>query len=422
MMESDVIIIGSGVAGLISALEIDQSREIVLITKKSLEDSNSYLAQGGISALLDETDRERYIEDTLRAGHYKNTKPAVDTLVDESRAAIATLEKYGVPFSRDTQGNLLLTREGAHSVNRIRYCEDQTGKYIMDALIAEAKIRPNIKILENTKCDDLLIRDGKIYGVSASNRTNFNIYADFTILACGGLGGLFENTTNFRHICGDGIELALEHNIDLKDISYIQIHPTALYEDNTERRFLISESVRGEGAVLLNHKKERFTDELKPRDVVSKAILEEMKREKVKYEFIDFSTIKLDIDERFPNITKHLRELGYDLRRDLVPIVPAYHYTMGGIRVDLDARTNIENLYAVGEVACTGVHGQNRLASNSLLESVVFGKRCANDINNSEKDFYNIKKLAYSSIDFSKAKKKIEERIREDEKSKTSQV
>lgn len=422
MMESDVIIVGSGLAGLVSALEIDPSKKIILLTKKRLEDSNSYLAQGGISALLDETDRERYIEDTLRAGHYKNTRSAVDTLVDESRAAIASLEKYGVPFSRDPQGNLLLTREGAHSINRIRYCEDQTGKYIMDALIAEVKNRSNIKILENTKCDDLLIKDGKIYGVSASNKTNFNIYADFTILACGGLGGLFENTTNFRHICGDGIGLALEHNIDLKDISYIQIHPTALYEDNTERRFLISESVRGEGAVLLNHRKERFTDELKPRDVVSRAILEEMKREKVKYEFIDFSTIKLDIDERFPNITNHLRELGYDPRRDLVPIVPAYHYTMGGIRVDLDARTNIENLYAVGEVACTGVHGQNRLASNSLLESVVFGKRCANDINNSEKDFYNIKKLAYSSIDFSKVKEKIEERIREDEKSKTSQV
>ena len=340
---SDVVIVGSGVAGLICALSLDKNFKIILITKKKLKDSNSYLAQGGISVCRGKEDREEYIEDTLIAGHYKNNKEAVEILVDESQEAIKTLIENGVKFTGDEKG-LFYTREGGHSKFRILYCEDQTGKYIMESLIEKLLERDNI------------------------------------VLATGGLGGIYKNTTNFSHIRGDGVAVAIRHNIELKDISYIQIHPTTFYTKENERKFLISESVRGEGAVLLNQKLERFTDELKPRDKVTKAILEEMKKDNSEYEWLDFSTIKLDIKERFPNIYNNLMKKGINPLKDKVPVVPAQHYTMGGIKVDMNSKTSMKNLYTIGEVACTGVHGQNRLASNSLLESVVFAKRASQSI------------------------------------------
>ena len=375
----DVVIIGSGVAGLICALTLDKNFKIILITKKKLKDSNSYLAQGGISVCRGKEDREEYIEDTLIAGHYKNNREAVEILVDESEEAIKTLIKNGVKFTGDKKG-LFYTREGGHRKFRILYCEDQTGKYIMESLIEKVLERDNIKIIEDCEFLDIIKKENNCLGILAKKEEIFAIKSKFTVLATGGLGGIYKNTTNFSHIKGDGVAVAIRHNIELKDISYIQIHPTTFYTKENERKFLISESVRGEGAILLNQKLERFTDELKPRDKVTRAIFEEMKEDKSEYEWLDFSTIKLDIKERFPNIYNHLLKRGINPLKDKVPIVPAQHYTMGGIKVNMNSKTSMKNLYAIGEVACTGVHGQNRLASNSLLESVVFAKRASQSI------------------------------------------
>lgn len=375
----DVVIIGSGVAGLICALTLDKSFKIILLTKKKLKDSNSYLAQGGISVCRGKEDREDYIEDTLIAGHYKNNREAVEILVDESEEAIKTLIKNGVKFTGDKKG-LFYTREGGHRKFRILYCEDQTGKYIMESLIEKVLERDNIKIIEDCEFLDIIEKENNCLGILAKKEEIFAIKSKFTVLATGGLGGIYKNTTNFSHIKGDGVAVAIRHNIELKDISYIQIHPTTFYTKENERKFLISESVRGEGAVLLNQKLERFTDELKPRDKVTRAIFEEMKKDKAEYEWLDFSTIKLDIKERFPNIYNHLLKRGINPLKDKVPIVPAQHYTMGGIKVNMNSKTSMKNLYAIGEVACTGIHGQNRLASNSLLESVVFAKRASQSI------------------------------------------
>ena len=419
----DVVIIGSGVAGLTCALSLDRKLEITLLTKKKLKDSNSYLAQGGISVCRGKNDREEYIEDTLIAGHYKNIREAVEILVDESEEAIKTLIKNGVKFTGDEKG-LFYTREGGHRKFRILYCEDQTGKYIMESLIEKVLERDNIKIIEDCEFLDIIEKENHCLGVLAKKEEVFSIKSKFTVLATGGIGGIYENTTNFSHIKGDGVAAAIKHNIEIKDISYIQIHPTTFYKKEKERKFLISESVRGEGAILLNQKLERFTDELKPRDKVTKAILEEMKKDKSEYEWLDFSTIKLDIKERFPNIYDHLIKNGINPYKDKVPIVPAQHYTMGGIKVDINSKTSMKNLYAIGEVACTGVHGQNRLASNSLLESVVFGKRASYSIiDENNISVYNditddiFRNIVDKNLVFNEEENKniIEKRIKEDE-------
>ena len=419
----DVVIIGSGVAGLTCALSLDRKLKIILLTKKKLKDSNSYLAQGGISVCRGKNDREEYIEDTLIAGHYKNNRKAVEILVDESEEAIKTLIENGVKFTGDEKG-LFYTREGGHRKFRILYCEDQTGKYIMESLIEKVLERDNIKIIEGCEFLDIIEKENHCLGVLAKKEEVFSIKSKFTVLATGGIGGIYENTTNFSHIKGDGVAAAIRHNIEIKDISYIQIHPTTFYKKEKERKFLISESVRGEGAILLNQKLERFTDELKPRDKVTSAILEEMKKEKSEYEWLDFSTIKLDIKERFPNIYDHLIKNGINPYKDKVPIVPAQHYTMGGIKVDINSKTSMKNLYAIGEVACTGVHGQNRLASNSLLESVVFGKRASYSIidENNISVYYDItddifRNIVDKNLVFNEEENKniIEKRIKEDE-------
>ena len=419
----DVVIIGSGVAGLTCALSLDRKLKIILLTKKKLKDSNSYLAQGGISVCRGKNDREEYIEDTLIAGHYKNNRKAVEILVDESEEAIKTLIENGVKFTGDEKG-LFYTREGGHRKFRILYCEDQTGKYIMESLIEKVLERDNIKIIEDCEFLDIIEKENHCLGVLAKKEEVFSIKSKFTVLATGGIGGIYENTTNFSHIKGDGVAAAIRHNIEIKDISYIQIHPTTFYKKEKERKFLISESVRGEGAILLNQKLERFTDELKPRDKVTSAILEEMKKEKSEYEWLDFSTIKLDIKERFPNIYDHLIKNGINPYKDKVPIVPAQHYTMGGIKVDINSKTSMKNLYAIGEVACTGVHGQNRLASNSLLESVVFGKRASYPIiDENNISVYNdiiddiFRNIVDKNLVFNEEENKniIEKRIKEDE-------
>lgn len=378
----DVVIVGSGVAALVCALSLPKDQNIVLITKKSLIDSNSYLAQGGICVMRGDSDRDSFIEDTLRAGHFQNDKEAVEILVDESNAAIKTLQELGVVFTGDENGPYY-TREGGHSNFRILYHDDVTGKSIMESLIETMKKRKNINIMENCSMTDLLIskKNEECLGIYAiHNGKNLVINSRSTVLATGGIGGIYKNSTNFPHIRGDGIALAIKHNIELKDISYVQIHPTALYEEKLGRRFLISESVRGEGAQLINHKHERFTNELNPRDIVSKAILEEMEKDGTKYELLDLNPLKDSIENRFPNIYNKILEIGLNPLKDPIPVVPSQHYTMGGIKVDMDSKTSMKNLYAIGEVACTGVHGKNRLASNSLLEGVVFAKRSAKSI------------------------------------------
>ncbi len=419
----DVVIVGSGVAALVCALSLPKDQNIVLITKKSLIDSNSYLAQGGICVMRGDSDRDSFIEDTLRAGHFQNDKKAVEILVDESNAAIKTLQELGVVFTGDENGPYY-TREGGHSNFRILYHDDITGKSIMESLIETMKKRENINIMENCSMTDLLIskKNEECLGIYAiHNGKNLVINSRSTVLATGGIGGIYKNSTNFPHIRGDGIALAIKHNIELKDISYVQIHPTALYEEKLGRRFLISESVRGEGAQLINHKHERFTNELSPRDIVSKAILEEMEKDGTKYELLDLNPLKDSIENRFPNIYNKILEIGLNPLKDPIPVVPSQHYTMGGIKVDMDSKTSMKNLYAIGEVACTGVHGKNRLASNSLLEGVVFAKRSAKSIIKENPPLITYmedltKKTLISDAEISLI---IKERIYEDELAKT---
>lgn len=380
--QADVLIIGSGAAGLFAALHLPEERNVLIITKDELDHSDSFLAQGGICVLRDMDDYASYYEDTLKAGHYENAPAAVHTMIASSRAIINELLTYGVSFEREN-GQLCYTREGAHSAPRILYHQDQTGKAITSRLLAVAQQRPNITILAHTVMVDLLCQDNQCYGavVCHADGSIGSITANATILATGGIGGLYTNSTNFAHLTGDGLAVALKHQIALKNIDYIQIHPTTLYSQKPGRRFLISESVRGEGAVLLNAAGERFTDELQPRDVVTKAILKQMQQDDKPYVQLSLLTMQKDeILRHFPTIYERCLQEGYDITKEPIPVVPAQHYFMGGIQIDLEGRTSMQNLYAAGETACNGVHGANRLASNSLLESLVFAQRAAVDI------------------------------------------
>lgn len=383
-MKTNVLIVGSGCSGLYTALNLPQELHITIISKDTLEHSDSFLAQGGICMLKDESDYDSFFEDTLRAGHYKNDKVSVDLMIKSSPDVIKDLIGYGVDFQRDENGNLAFTREGAHSDKRILFYQDTTGKEITSRLLAAVKKRPNITLMEHTCLLDILEEDNRCYGgvVRLENGDLQKITADVTVLASGGVGGLYKNSTNFKHLTGDALAISLKHNIELKDMSYVQIHPTTLYKENPkERSFLISESVRGEGALLYDKNMNRFVDELQPRDVVAQAILKQMEKDGTDHVWEDLRTIpKKELEEHFPNILAHCREAGYDPFTECIPVVPAQHYFMGGIKVNYHSKTSMDFLYAVGETACNGVHGQNRLASNSLLESLVFAKRAAKDL------------------------------------------
>lgn len=381
--EYDVVIVGTGAAGLFAALSLPKELCILMITKDEIENSDSYLAQGGISVLRGEEDYDAYFEDTMRAGRFKNREESVEVMITSSQEIIRDLIHYGVEFDLDENGDPAYTREGGHSIFRILHHKDVTGKEITSKLIRCAKERDNIEIREYVTMIDLIESDGKIRGIvtEKSDGTRELIYAKETILATGGIGGLFEHSTNFRHISGDSFAIALRHNIELENINYIQIHPTTLYTTKEGRSFLISESVRGEGAVLLNENGERFIDELLPRDVVTDAIKKEMDKFNGKYVYLSLKHMpKEEIKRRFPNIYERCLEEGYDLSKDLLPVTPAQHYLMGGMHTDTSSRTSMQQLYAVGETACNGVHGANRLASNSLLESLVFAKKAAGSI------------------------------------------
>ena len=392
IINTDVVIVGTGVAGLFAALHLPRDKKIVMITKADLESSDSFLAQGGICVLRDENDYESFMEDTLKAGHYENRKESVDIMIRDSQSVIAELLTYGVQFHKeqgaDGKETLAYTREGGHSKARILYYEDITGKEITSRLLTAVKALPNITLYEYTTMTDLLVEDNTCYGVLAiqnDSKEEIMIRAHDTILATGGIGGLYEHSTNFPHLTGDAITLAKKYDIALEHLDYVQIHPTTLYSDKPGRRFLISESLRGEGAVLLNSKMERFTDEVQPRDVVTKAIHAEMAREGSQHVWLSAVNIPAEeIHSHFPNIYEHCLNEGYDITKEPIPVVPAQHYFMGGIWVDSDSRTSMPNLYAVGETSCNGVHGANRLASNSLLESLVFARRAAKAIKNNK--------------------------------------
>ena len=382
-MKTDIFIAGSGCSGLYCALKLPADKQILVISKSDLESNDSYLAQGGICMLRDETDYNAFFEDTLKAGHYENDRKSVDIMIRSSHDVVDDLLEYGVDFERESDGELAFTREGAHSAKRILFHEDITGKEITSKLLAEAKRRNNITLMEHTTIVDIIEKEGICVGavIRTKDGSLETVEAEDVVLACGGIGGLYEHSTNYRHLTGDAIAIAIKHGIKCKDMDYVQIHPTTLYAEGDERSFLISESVRGEGAHLYNKDMERFADELMPRDRLTNAIHEQMEEDGTEYVWEDMRTIpEEEIKSHFPNIAAKCKEMGYDVTKECIPVVPAQHYFMGGIKVDHESRTSMEGLYAVGETACNGVHGKNRLASNSLLESLVFAGRAARDI------------------------------------------
>ena len=370
-------------AGLYCALNVPSDKRAVIVTKSEAPKSDSFLAQGGICVLRDEQDYEAFFEDTLRAGHYENNRESVDIMIRSSRAVIDDLVSFGTRFEKNGE-EFAYTKEGAHSKPRILFHEDETGKEITSHLLEEARTRENITIIEQYTMVDLICEGNECRGIIGhdENGRYSAVQADYTVLATGGIGGIFEHSTNYKHLTGDAIALALKYGIKLQHIDYIQIHPTTLYtEKEGNREFLISESVRGEGAILLNAKGERFVNELLPRDVVANAIFAQMKKEGSKHVWLSMAPIpEEEIRTHFPNIYQRCLDEGYDATREPIPVVPSQHYFMGGIEVDRYSKTSMERLYAAGETACNGVHGRNRLASNSLLESLVFAKRAAKHI------------------------------------------
>ena len=440
----DVVIVGCGVAGLYCALNLPSTLTVMMLAKTTVDECDSMLAQGGICVQHDDADYAPFFEDTLRAGHYENRCESVDLMIRASRSIIADLVKRGVDFERDQAGDLRYTREGAHSRPRICFHSDITGDEITSTLLARVRELPNVRILEHTCMDDILVardeaqvnaeiaakRDTETQGearaaaqgeatqnpvkaemknctvhdaaATAAQRgskahqpqtrccgvlahtadgAQLRIFAGQTLWACGGIGGTYPRSTNFPSLTGDACAIAARHGIALEHMDYVQIHPTSLYSTQPGRAFLISESCRGEGAVLLDANGQRFTDELQPRDVVSAAIYRQMAAEGSDSVRLSFANVPKDeITGHFKNIYERCLEEGFDITREPIPVVPAQHYFMGGVRVDRNSATDMPGLYAAGETSCNGVHGKNRLASNSLLEALVFAQRAAWDM------------------------------------------
>ncbi len=402
MIKADVAIIGCGVSGLYCALNLPKDMNIVIFTKDDAERCDSFLAQGGICMLKDDADYDSYFEDTMRAGHYENDRESVDIMIRSSQETIKDLVGYGVEFERDENGNFRFTKEGAHSTERILFHQDITGKEITSKLLAAVKKLDNVTLIERFTMIDIIEKDSICRGIVGIDRdgNRVGVEAKCTVLATGGIGGLYHNSTNYRHLTGDALAVSIKHGVELLNVDYIQIHPTTFYSEKHGRRFLISESARGEGALLYNNKMERFVDELLPRDVVTKAIYAELEKEGKTHVWLDMRPIgEKTIMEHFPNIYKKCLEHGYDVTKECIPVRPAQHYFMGGIKVDKSSKTSMDALYAVGETACNGVHGANRLASNSLLESLVFAKRAAKEI----AETFDALKSRESGIDFDAA-------------------
>ncbi len=406
-MKTDVLVAGCGCSGLYLALNLPKEKQILIVTKSDAESNDSYLAQGGMCVLTNEDDYEAYFEDTMAAGHYENDRKSVEIMIRSSQDVLKDLIGWGADFKKDADGNLLYTREGAHSAKRIVFHEDVTGKEITSHLLEEARKRDNITIVEYTTLVDIISREGVCYGGVLRMQDGHleKVEAEQVVLATGGVGGVYRHSTNFRHLTGDGIAMAIKHGVELKDITYVQIHPTTFYTKEKEQRsFLISESVRGEGAKLYDKHGKRFVNELLPRDLLTAEIHKQMEKDGTDYVWEDLREIPAEeLDSHFPNIIEHCRQMGYDVHKECIPVVPAQHYFMGGIKVNHESKTSMEGLYAVGETACNGVHGKNRLASNSLLESLVFAKRAAADIaGHKDRIEKSVAKEAIESVDLAK--------------------
>jgi len=399
-MHYNVIIIGSGLAGLNAALLSTKKGRVLLITKKHLTDSNTTYAQGGIAAAWDKTDTfHSHIQDTLITGAKHNNKKAVTFIIRHGPSAVKRLIKLGVPFSRTKKHALLLNLEGGHSHHRIINAGDHTGMTIEKTLAAKVRQNKRITIMENTLATDLLVQNGTCYGVIILRKNKFiNIFGDKIILSCGGLASIFEHTTNPDTATGDGIAMAFRAGCKLQDLEFIQFHPTALAIKTTPKRpinnkkntpsnlstpplFLLSETLRGAGATLIDSKGRQIMrdihplTDLAPRDIISRTIFMRTKKTSV---YLDCRGIgPKKFKNHFPQIATKLASLSINPSKNPLPVTPAAHYTCGGIKTDIKGRTNIKNLYAIGETACTGLHGANRLASNSLLEAAVMSEVAA---------------------------------------------
>src|SRR4051812_27547353 len=380
-----VLVVGSGVAGLHAAWRASSFGDVLLLTKRSLFDSATAYAQGGIAAALGAGDSpDLHRKDTLAAGAALCDAAAVAVLTEEGPTRVRDLQTAGADFDLDAAGRLQLGREAAHSMNRIVHAHgDQTGAEVARTLIERVHASPKIRVLEVARVLDLILHDGECIGARASVAGRATeIIADATVLATGGCGQVYRYTTNPVVATGDGFAIAQRAGATLADMEFVQFHPTAL--DTPENPLaLISEAVRGEGAVLVNARGQRFMKaihrlgDLAPRDVVARAIFAEQRRGRV---YLDARKLGDSFTLRFPGITALCNGRGIDPRRDLIPVTPAAHYMMGGIVSDLNGRSSMPRLYAVGEVSRTGVHGANRLASNSLLEGLVFAERVARDL------------------------------------------
>jgi len=384
MRQYDAIIIGSGVAALTVLYRLHDQMNVIVFTKANVFSSNSYLAQGGVAAALDKVDHwlEHY-HDSIVAGIYHNHPEHLELLTKEAHVYITDLIKRGMKFDRNPMGELDYGQEGGHLKRRIIHAGgDATGKVLTTFMFEQVKDK--VKIIENEVAINLITHEGRCVGVTTKNRNGeLNQYiAPVTIVATGGCGGIYEYTSNAKTITGDGMAMAYRAGVNLTDMEFVQFHPTLFYK-NGQTIGLISEAVRGEGAFLQNSKGERFMEtvhplkDLAPRDIVARAIFQEIQKGELVY--LNISNVK-DFKIRFPNIFQMCVENGIDIRNGLLPVMPGAHFMMGGIRTDGRGRTSVKGLYAVGEVACTGVHGANRIASNSLLEGIVFGNRTAEGI------------------------------------------
>lgn len=394
VMDFDVVITGSGVAGLYSALNLEDGLSCAVLNKRGAEESNSMHAQGGIAAVTLSGDSwQDHFNDTLVAGAGLCDEQAVKVLVKEGPDDIQKLIEYGVPFDRDDHGNLIISTEGAHGCNRILHCGgDATGLHLTKTLYETVRQRKNITFMDNTTLIDILTDDDNhASGVIVQDADGAYLFlrSSYVIIASGGIGRIYRNSTNASPATGDGIAAAIRAGADVDNMEFVQFHPTALiHPDLNMRYFLISEALRGEGAILRNRKWEPFLQgvhpmaDLAPRDIVSRAIVNEMTKYDVPNVYLDItSRSRAFLEKRFPIIYNECMNRGIDIAVNWIPVVPVQHYFMGGIKTDIDGRTNIDGLYACGESASTGVHGANRLASNSLLECLVFGRHCASHIN-----------------------------------------
>lgn len=383
-IQTDVMVIGAGIAGLYAAIQASEDKNVLLITKKSLLDSNTRYAQGGIAAVISQEDSPDYhLEDTLFAGAGLCSRKAVEVLVNEGPQRIQELIRLGTQFDEEN-GELALTREGAHSQRRILHAQgDATGAEIIRALSEKVRQISNIELWDDHFVIDLITQEGTCCGalVQKPDGTKVFVKSEATVLCSGGTGQLYRYTTNPDIATGDGIGMAFRAGAEIRDMEFVQFHPTALCYPGAPR-FLISEAVRGEGGYLRNIRGERFMNlyhpqlELAPRDVVARAIVREMDKTKATFVYLDITHMPESfIKKRFPTIYETCIHYGLDLTSDWIPVAPAAHYMMGGVKTDLYGETTLKRLFACGEVSSTGVHGANRLASNSLSEAIVFGRR-----------------------------------------------